>query len=154
MNIEQTIRNYLPDIIHVSLATCRDGQPWVCEVHYAYDEALNLYFRSKMSRRHSQEIASNNRIAGNIVTQHSQGDKPRGVYFEGTAELLADVDEQNVAYEVLSHRFGLDTKILTDAQSPDGNKFYKITVSKYYLFDARESSPSQKYELDWATALG
>lgn len=83
----------------MSLATSNNNKPWVCEVHYAYDDQLNLYFRSKPSRRHSQEIATNPHVAGSIVIQHKLGEKPRGVYFEGIAELLTGVDENHVAYK-------------------------------------------------------
>ena len=134
----------------MSLATCRDGRPWVCEVHYVFDDELNLYFHSTMARRHSKEIADNPYVAGDIVTQHSLGEKPRGVYFEGKAELLKDVDENNPVYKLFCDRFDKDEEILEDANKDDGHKFYKISVDKFYLFDTRESKPSRKYELDWS----
>ncbi len=149
-DIEKTIREYLPKVIHISLATCRENHPWICEVHYVYDESLNLYFRSNAQRRHSQEIANNSLVAGNIVQQHAVGEKPRGVYFEGVAELLEDVDEQHPAYLLYCQRFGTSATILEEARTEKGHKFYKITVSKFYVFDSRESSPSQKYELSWS----
>lgn len=148
-NLEQTIRDYIPQVIHMSLATCSDHQPWVCEVHYSYDEDLNLYFRSLTSRRHSLEIAKNNKVAGNIVEQHDKGQKPRGVYFEGTAELLEHVDLHHSAFLTYSQRFNTDTKIIEEAMRDDGHKFYKITVDNFYVFDSRESSPSTKYTLAW-----
>lgn len=149
MDIEQKIREYLPQVIHMSLATCEGNKPWVCEVHFIYDESLNLYFRSKPDRRHSKEIVSNPNVAGNIVTQHRIGEKPRGVYFEGTAELIQNVDENHIAYKLYCGRFNTDNKILEDAKKDDGHKFYKIIVDTFYLFDSRESNPSQKYELRW-----
>lgn len=148
MNIEQVIREYLPGVVHMSLATCRNNKPWVCEVHYVYDDDLNIYFRSTSSRRHSLEIADNPNVSGNIIEQHT-GQKPRGVYFEGRAELLHDVAADHPAYQLFAQRFGLGPEIVEDAKSEDGHKFYKISVDTYYLFDARESKPSQKYELPW-----
>ena len=73
MNIEKIIREYIPEIIHMSLATSSHNTPWVCEVHYAFDDDLNLYFRSLSSRRHSQEIANNPKVAGNIIKQYKLG---------------------------------------------------------------------------------
>jgi uncharacterized protein YhbP (UPF0306 family) len=127
-DVEHVIREYLPQVIHLSLATCVNNKPWVCEVHYVYDDDLNLYFRSKTEKRHSKEIAINNSVAGNIVRQHGKEDRPRGVYFE---------------------RFGTDAEILEEAKRDDGHKFYKITVETFYVFDSIESKPSQKYELAW-----
>ncbi len=149
MDVEKTIREYLPQVIHLSLATCRDNRPWVCEVHFAYDNDLNLYFISRASRRHSKEMADNERVAGNIVTQHVIDQKPRGVYFEGKGMLLEDVDEYHPAYTLYSERFGVEKEILDEAKTPEGYKFYKIEVDAYYFFDARDSHPSKKYELPW-----
>lgn len=149
MDIEKVIREYLAGLFHMSLATSSNGQPWVCEVHFATDENLNIYFRSLESRRHSQEIAQNPKVAGNMVEQHGLEDKPRGVYFEGSAQKLADVNENHPAYLAIHERLGVGTEILEDASRDGGHKFYKITVANFYLFDARESSPSQKYQLPW-----
>ena len=149
MDIEQKIREYLKGVVHLSLATSKDNHPWVCEVHFACDEELNIYFRSKPERRHSIEISQNPCVAGNIVEQHDLNQKPRGVYFEGTAEKLIDVDETHPAYIAISQRLGKDPEIIEEARTEKGHKFYKISVKKFALFDSRESTPSQKYEMDW-----
>jgi uncharacterized protein YhbP (UPF0306 family) len=149
MNVEQVIREYLGNVLHMSLATSAGNNPWVCEVHFAFDDDLNLYFRSLPSRRHSQEIASNPNVAGNIVEPHGLNDKPRAVYFEGKAEMLTGVDENHPAYKSLSERLGSGTDIIDEAKEEDGHKFYKIAISDFYLFDSRESKPSQKYHLGW-----
>jgi uncharacterized protein YhbP (UPF0306 family) len=119
------------------------------EVHYVYDDELNLYWRSLPSRRHSQEIAHNPNIAGNIIQQHAVGEKPQGVYFEGTAEILQGITLDDLAYKLYSERFGSGPDIIDQQADPNGNHFYKITVQKFYMFDARQSSPAQKYELNW-----
>lgn len=143
MNVEQVIREYLPNVIHMSLATCTNNRPWVCEVHFVYDNDLNLYWRSLPDRRHSQEIAANPNVAGNIVEQHGEGMKPRGLYFEGKAEHLSNLTADSPEYKLFADRFGLGPEILDNP--PD---FYKVSVSDWYVFDARESSPGQKYHLD------
>lgn len=148
-NLEQVIREYLPNVIHMSLATTKDDKPWVCEVHYSFDDELNLYFRSTPDRRHSQEIKANPFVAGNIVEQHQPGQKPRGVYFEGRCEQLKNVDENHPAFITYAERFDADKDIIDEALKETGHKFYKITVEKFYIFDSRESKPSQKYELSW-----
>ncbi len=147
--VELVIREYLPEIIHMSLATCAGNKPWVCEVHYVYDDELNIYFRSLQSRRHSQEIKQNPNVAGNMVIQHHIGEKPRAVYFEGLAELIQNIGGDHPAYQLYCERFGTGPEILDEAMKDDGHKFYKINVSTFYLFDSRESSPSQKYVLQW-----
>lgn len=150
VDIEQVVREYLPDVIHLSLATSKSNKPWVCEVHYAFDEDLNLYFRSLTSRRHSQEIAANPQVAGNVVRQHQPGEAGLGVYFEGVAEQLKGVKTDHPAYIALNSRFGAGQKIVDEAKRADGHQFYKITVNTWYVFGKLEKEPGpKKYELSW-----
>jgi len=136
MNVERLIRQYLAGQYHLSLATCVENKPWVCEVHFVYDDDLNFYFLSKPSRRHSKEIAKNPNVAGNIVKQHSAKDKPRGVYFEGRAEMI-DVPESHTAYKLYDERFGLGEGIRKEIKTdPAGHKFYKVIPAEFMIFDA------------------
>ncbi|HSX02742.1 MAG TPA: pyridoxamine 5'-phosphate oxidase family protein [Candidatus Saccharimonadia bacterium] len=148
MNIEQAIRDYLPPIVHMSLGTSKDNKPWVCEVHFAYDEDLNLYFRSLSSRRHSQEIAVNPYVSGNIVKQHSLEEYPRGVYFEGVAVRLEFGSERQKAFICIKERLHTNDNILEEANDPSGHQFYKITVETWYVF-GKFDEDGKKYELAW-----
>ncbi len=148
MNIEQLIRDYIPQVVHMSLATSKDNIPWISEVHFACDEELNIYFRSLITRRHSQEIALNPFVAGNIIKHHEVGQSVRGVYFEGKAELLESEEDLVNANTVLQEKLNPTVDFLEDAKN-GGHQFYKITVNTFYLFDSIESKPSQKYELPW-----
>src|SRR5690606_20861968 len=144
--IEPIIREYIKDIVHMSIATCVNNKPWISEVHYAYDDDLNLYFISRPSRRHSLEIAANDQIAGNIIKQHKVGEDVRGVYFEGTIEILKDVKESDAAFQAYNKRLGLDVSILNEQAEENGHRWYKITINKFYLFDELEMDPAGKYE--------
>ncbi|MFI5275374.1 MAG: pyridoxamine 5'-phosphate oxidase family protein [Candidatus Saccharimonadales bacterium] len=148
-DVEQTIREYVPQVIHLSLATCTDNKPWVCEVHYAYDNDLNLYFVSGVNRRHSEEIRKNPHVSGNIVTQHFLNQKVRGVYFEGGAKQLEDIDEMQHAYETYTKRYAASPQLAQVAKAEGGARFYKITVSDYYVLDGYVSDPPQKFHLLW-----
>jgi len=146
--VEKIIREYLPEVIHLSLATCVDNKPWVCEVHYAYDDDLNLYFISRPSRRHSLEAKQNPLVAGNIVKQYGAGESVRGVYFEGQIEQLAGVTGDHAAFQSYQDRFGLGVEKLAEQQEEDGHRWYKISVEKFYLFDELELKG--KHELVWS----
>jgi nitroimidazol reductase NimA-like FMN-containing flavoprotein (pyridoxamine 5'-phosphate oxidase superfamily) len=150
VDVEKVVREYLPQVVHLSLGTSKDNKPWVCEVHFAYDENLNLYFRSLASRRHSQEIAENPNVAGNIVKQHSLDDTVVGVYFEGTCKMLETGDEQNKAFECIGGRMGTGEEILEEAKRDDGHKFYKITVDNWYVFGRFGGPSGQKHKLVWS----
>lgn len=146
--VEKIIREYLPQVVHMSLASSRDNKPWVCEVHFAYDDELNLYFVSSKDRRHSQEIEVNPQVAGNIVTQHHKHQKVRGVYFEGHAKAMEVSDETNRAYKTYIERLGGWDGLLKEI-SKDGNAaIYKIAVENFYLFDSYETSRG-KFQLAW-----
>ena len=149
MDVEKIVREYIDKTIHMSLATVKDNTPWVCEVHFAYDDRLNLYFRSLKSRRHSQEITNNSNVAGNIVDKYALGDTVVGVYFEGKARLLEVGDEQNTAFESIKNRLKTGDDILEEAQSEDGHQFYKITVTNWYVFGRFGGSSGQKHKLVW-----
>jgi uncharacterized protein YhbP (UPF0306 family) len=151
MDIEQLIRENIANTVHMSLGTSRDNRPWVCEVHFAYDDDLNLYFRSLASRRHSREIADNPRVAGNIVRQFALGEMAIGVYFEGAAEKLAPGPEQDKAFACLQERLKATDSILEEAKDPEGHQFYKISVDTFYLFGKFDEGEgrAQKYELAW-----
>lgn len=149
MDVEQTIRNYIHETVHMSLATCINNRPWVCEVHFSYDDELNFYFRSKPGRRHSMEMLENSNVAGNIVTQHEIDEKVRGVYFEGIGYQMDEVDANHVGYTSYCERFGRGPEILKEVQEEDGHKFYVIKVRNFVLFDSRVASPGVKHELPW-----
>jgi uncharacterized protein YhbP (UPF0306 family) len=151
MDIEQFIREYVKDIGHMSLGTCVDGKPWVCEVHFAYDDKLQLYFISSPMRRHSLEIATNPYVSGNIVKQHKKGEKPSGVYFEGSAKLLSGITPGSDTYKLYVKQQGAHPS-LANLEHPEGPRFYKITVSDFYVFDATgKLGPPAKYHLSWKT---
>ncbi len=149
MDVERVIREYIDKSLHMSLATSRDNKPWVCEVHFVYDDQLNLYFRSLQSRRHSQEIAVNPNVAGNIVKQHAKDETPHAIYFEGTAERLTDENERQKISPVFQSRQGAKDTIVDEARREDGHQFYKITVTNWYAFGKFDQPSFQKYELRW-----
>lgn len=149
IDIEKEIREYIQLLFHLSLATVRDNRPWVCEVHFAYDEDLNLYFRSKPGRRHSLEIANNPSVAGNIVRQFTREDQVVGVYFEGEARMLEVGEERMKAFECIKERLQADESILKEADREDGHKFYKITIENWYVFGKFGAESGQKLQLAW-----
>jgi uncharacterized protein YhbP (UPF0306 family) len=149
MDVEKIVREYIDKTIHMSLASCKDNTPWVCEVHFAYDQDLNLYFRSLSTRRHSLEIAENPRVAGDIIKQHEMGEGAVGVYFEGTAKRLEAGEEQNKAFKNLKARLGVADEALNEAAHEDGHQFYKITVDNWYVFGRFDTPKGQKYKLVW-----
>ncbi len=149
MDVEQAVRDSIDKTFHMSLATVSGDSPWVCEVHFAYDEELNLYWRSLKSRRHSQEIAANPKVAGNIVDKYELGEAAIGLYFEGSAQLLGPGEEQAKAAECLKARLKIDADLIEESRLEDGHQLYKTTITKFYVFGKFENAGPKKYELLW-----
>lgn len=149
MDVESIVREYIEKSLHMSLATVSDNRPWVCEVHFVYDGDLNLYWRSLASRRHSLEIANNPHVAGNIVRQHALGEYPHAIYFEGTAAMVDDVEEQQKIFPLFQDKLGANDDALDDAKKADGHKFYKVTVENWFAFGKFGGDSGNKLQLAW-----
>ena len=52
----ESIRKMLAEHNTISLATCRDGEPWAASLFYANDRQLSLYFVSDYRTRHARDI--------------------------------------------------------------------------------------------------
>lgn len=151
IDVEKIVREYIHKTIHMSLATVSDNKPWVCEVHFAYDDDLNIYWRSKDSTRHSKELRLNPSVAGNIVRQHEPNEYPHAIYFEGVAAIITDLGEQERVALLFVEQQGVEEKaIIEDAQESEGHKFYKVTVKNWYAFGKFGKDSGQKYKLQWS----
>lgn len=149
IDVEQVVREYIDKTVHLSLATTDGNKPWVCEVHFAYDGQLNVYFRSLKTRRHSQEIAANPNVAGNIIDRYDVGAPVVGLYFEGTAKLIDNDEERKAAFVCLQSRLNVSEEALAEAAREDGHQFYKITVANWYVFGRFGAPKGQKHQLVW-----
>ena len=149
VDAEKIIREYIDKTVHMSLATVADNKPWVCEVHFAYDDNLNLYFISAPHTRHVKELLKNPNVAGNIVKQYAKGELPHGcIYFEGKAEVFKHSDEDILRYCNMLER---DEAMVRNWLSAEGGlSMYKISVSNWAVFGKFEDS-LKKYELKWGT---
>jgi uncharacterized protein YhbP (UPF0306 family) len=149
IDVEQVVREYIDKSYHMSLATASGDAPWVCEVHFAYDDDLNLYWRSLSTRRHSEEIAANPKVSGTIIDKYVLGESVVGVYFEGNAELLGPGEEQDKAAECIKQRLKTTHDTVEEAAKPEGHQFYKTTVTNWYVFGRFGGDNGQKFKLEW-----
>jgi len=136
MDILNLIKEYLESTKMMQLATSIDNQPWVCNVWFASDEDLSIYWFSSTTRRHSKEILVNPKVAGAIVFPQTPQDAPRGLQLQGNAEVLKYKEEIDKAISLFEQRiFQRDAidRLMEDEKKP--HKFYKIKPSKFVLFD-------------------
>lgn len=144
-DIENVVREYITKTVHMSLGTVHDNRPWVCEVHFAYDDDLSLYFVSKTATRHCQEIAANPNVAGSIVKQHALTEAPNGIYFEGTAEAIDATSEDIERYADMLQR---DAEKLAVWLKED-MRMYKIKTTSWAAFGDFDGNGRKKYEMKW-----
>ena len=132
----------------MQLATTVGGKPWICNVWFAADKDLNIYWFSSLTRIHSKEVTENPNVAAAIVFPQTPTDIPRGIQLEGTARVLSE-DENDQALSVYRDRiFPMETieKLMKDPETP--HKFYMVKPSKIVLFDGVNFPDQWRQELN------
>ena len=125
---------YLQDAHILQLATTRDNKPWICSLHYAVDNGGNIYWITKSTTRHSEDIAVNSATA---ITVAVKTDRPLiGLQIEGDSEVVSDMKDRKTAMKTYVERHGTskDFADLIIAGTND-HKLYKFTPKKFVLFD-------------------
>lgn len=131
----------------MQLATCVNNQPWVCNVWFAADDDMNIYWFSAVNRRHSKELEKNPKVSASIVLPHSPKDPPRGIQLEGIGEVLTNPSDVAKARSVYEDRiFDASTidSFINHKQRP--HKFYRIKPTMYVLFDVRNFPENARQE--------
>lgn len=150
MNLRRLIEDCLKEVKLMQLATSAGDQPWACSIWFAADFDLNIYYFSSITRRHSEEVLKNNKVAGAIVLPQSPNDRPRGLYFQGVAEVLENQEDIDKAISVYVDRIFSREKIKEFMESKTHpHSFYRIKPTKFVLFDAVNfpDNPRQEYNL-------
>jgi len=135
MNMHDTFKTYLNQHEIMQLATVRDGQPWCCSLHYVIDDELNFYWLSFADRRHSQEIADNQKVALAVAVKT---DMPVvGIQAEGDAVQLTDPAQVEQAARLYNQKIINSDDWLKNFLngSDDGFKVYKFVPRLFVVFD-------------------
>jgi uncharacterized protein YhbP (UPF0306 family) len=132
----------------MQLATVSGDQPWACTVHFAVDNLHNLYWLSNPSRRHSQDIAKNPKVAAAIVLPETAG-KIRGMSVQGVAWETTDpkeIEQHIVAFEERFGRHGVGAEIIS---GKNANRLYQLKPEFFVLFDTINfpSDPRQEWRV-------
>lgn len=146
MDVRQLIQEYLSKAQMMHIATSHDNHPWAATTYFAADIDMNLYWMSKASRRHSQEISKNSKVARTIVLPHNYGEKVRGIQFEGEARELKG-DDLQAGRNIFSSRYWIvgDTAGLNS--DPDPLLCYQVKPNLIVLFDEVNFPDNPRQEL-------
>jgi uncharacterized protein YhbP (UPF0306 family) len=148
-DLRKLIKDYLEKAKLMQLATSVENQPWVCNVWFAADENLNIYWFSSTSRRHSEEVMKNPKVAAAIVFPQTPKDTPRGLQLQGSAQLLMEQSHIDKAISVYADRIFTREQILefmNDVENP--HKFYRIKPTQFVLFDIVNFPENSRRELN------
>ena len=151
MDLKKLISEYMAEMRVMQLATSVDNQPWVCNVHFFADDNLDIYWISTPTRRHSEEIKQNPKVAVGMKIHEDTPDEKYviGLSAEGTASILTNEEVKEMGKDILT-KLSKEPTILEDILSgKNPHKFYRLKVSKFVLFDTNifPAAPRQELEL-------
>jgi uncharacterized protein YhbP (UPF0306 family) len=122
----QKIKEALDRTQIMAISTIGEDGSWTNPVQYYYSEKFELYFVSKMSTKHVQNILKDNRISVAIFNpERFPGGGVLGLQLKGTVKHLTDQAEIDEANRVRG-------------KQPSGEwNIFKITPTELWCFDSR-----------------
>lgn len=149
MDLRKLIQEYLKGNQVMQIASVVDNNPWIATVYFVADSNLNLYWISRESRRHSQELSKNSHAAVTIVKQHTYGEKVRGLQAEGNVKRLKNEEAEQGFFIYKSIFWVVEARANAIAGDHDSAFCYKFTPDRYVLLDEVNfpESPSQELKL-------
>jgi uncharacterized protein YhbP (UPF0306 family) len=145
---KRLLKQYFQDCHMMQLATVSNGRPWACTVYFLADDENNLYWASIPSRRHSQEIVDDPRVAAAIPVQFIKGEPVVGIQVEGTAKVLTKAEEIEPIAAKYAEKFSRDkqwTKDISAAKTE--HQLYKLSPKSIIIFDEQNFSANPRIKI-------
>jgi len=79
----------------ITLATCRDGEPWAASLFFASDRELNLYFVSDYRTRHARDIGDGADVVATVNVDCAEWSDVKGLQISGFAETVDGMQRMN-----------------------------------------------------------
>ena len=155
MQAKERILQLLKSKKVMQLATVRDGQPWVCNLHFWADDDGYLYWISTEARRHSQEIKDDKRVAAAIAVQTDEevpGTPPIGIQVEGDAELVTGPEMQPLLRKYFDYHRKPEKLYDEIIAGENPHKLYRLKPRLYVIFDVQNSPKDPRKE--WSVEAG
>ena len=103
--MDKKIKEYITKNKFLTLATCKDNQPYCANCFYVFDEANQiLIFLSDELTRHITEAIANKNVAGTINTEVTTVAKIQGIQFSGEF-ITPTEEEQKIFYNLYYKNF-------------------------------------------------
>jgi uncharacterized protein YhbP (UPF0306 family) len=121
----------------MQLASSREGQPWICTVYFVVKNG-NFYWLSFPERRHSLELADNQKAA--IAVAVHQDVPVIGVQAEGDVRIVTDLREAGGVLALYTMKYGKGKQFLELLKKGSNrHQLYCLVPRKIMLFDERTS---------------
>ncbi|MBP9667420.1 pyridoxamine 5'-phosphate oxidase family protein [Candidatus Saccharibacteria bacterium] len=135
--LHQKIHDYLNEVKMMHLATASNDTPWVCNVWFAADKDLTIYWISSTRRRHSKELVKNSSVAASFCLPSQPNESDKGaLQMEGTATEVTNPIELAKALKLYVARgFFTAAQVKNFMASLDHpHRFYKISPERIVFF--------------------
>ncbi len=127
--IEEILNNELT----VNLATCANGVPWCSALYFVHDDELNIYWKSSISTRHTQELLKKPTAA---VTINSTKYPSSGIQASGRVELVSSYSKiASLELKLSSKRIKINGLTISQRElsREDGREWYCFKPELFYL---------------------
>jgi nitroimidazol reductase NimA-like FMN-containing flavoprotein (pyridoxamine 5'-phosphate oxidase superfamily) len=153
MNWNTKIKDALDRTEFMSLSTIDTEGVWSYPVAFSYDEKCNLYFLSRLSARHTQNIVRDQRASVNIYkTERTNHDGVIGLQARGTAQMVKEPAELAECIGLYFSRSVVGEEYRQEAVSatePDGDwHVFKIALSELWYFNSNEFDTTSRVSID------
>jgi uncharacterized protein YhbP (UPF0306 family) len=119
----------------MQLASSHDGQPWICTVYFVVSTG-NFYWLSFPDRRHSREVADNQKAA--VAVAIHQDVPVVGVQAEGDVRIVRNVGEATDVLALYIEKYDKGKDFIERLKRGDNqHELYCLVPRKIMLFDER-----------------
>ncbi len=151
MKPQDLLHDYVNSCNVMQLASCKDGKPYVVNVHYYAAEDGSLYWISTRDRRHSQELEQNPAACATLKIHENTIDEPWviGLTIEGVVEHIAE--DAGAVAERYRQKLGKGKQMMQDIKTGvNPHKFYRLVPQRYSLFDTKTfpENPKQQWSAE------
>jgi hypothetical protein len=152
--VEERVRAFLEEHSTMTLATCGGGQPWAAAVYYASSAALELFFVSSESARHSRDVAESPVVAVTVNGEGRDWNSIRGLQIVGDCRPVS-AKERAAVEQLYLAKFPAVARVVRDAQADEerkvaerfrGSRFYRV-VPRWIRYIDNTRGFAQREEL-------
>jgi general stress protein 26 len=150
-DLSKRAREIVAEIRYITIASVTpDGEPWNSPVFGAYDNNYNFYFGTHKDSQKAKNIRSNNNVFLAIYNSTVPPGAGEGVYIEGKAQQLTDIDEIKYAYEIMKKRHDDHFWEFTALDGSGPINVYKVEPNRVWMND---SGQKDGYYIDIRTSV-